>query len=265
MIASSGLEKGVASVGNLDIAYEAAGSGEPPVLFIHGFFGDRSYYSALRDHCAKTRRVVALDLRAHGESGAPDRLAVDDFVTDVIAVADAAGLRGAVLCGHSMAGVVALKIAAQRPDLVAGIVMLDGTVLFPEPMRRSGLDSLVPALATSRWREAIEAFFSRALAPEPPEVKARVTADMGRMRPDLAAGFFSSIFVSDFSADLTAVQCPLLYVQATAPTDLARLSVLRPDAVVGRVVGSGHWMMLTVPDQVNAMLDRFFDLLPHGD
>jgi len=37
------------------------------------------------------------------------------------------------------------------------------------------------------------------------------------------------------------------------------LQELRPDAMVGQVVGSGHYLMLPAPDQVNAMLDRFLD------
>jgi hypothetical protein len=36
---------------------------------------------------------------------------------------------------------------------------------------------------------------------------------------------------------------------------------LRPDALVGQVVASGHYLMLSVPDQVNAILDRFMDLV----
>jgi pimeloyl-ACP methyl ester carboxylesterase len=39
------------------------------------------------------------------------------------------------------------------------------------------------------------------------------------------------------------------------------LRELRPDVLLGAVVGSGHWMMLEVPDQVNAMLDRFLQIV----
>jgi hypothetical protein len=59
-------------------------------------------------------------------------------------------------------------------------------------------------------------------------------------------------------------------VHGGIPADLARLRQLRPDAlVVASVAGAGHYMTLEVPDQVNAMLDRFLQIVdqrsPSGD
>jgi pimeloyl-ACP methyl ester carboxylesterase len=58
------------------------------------------------------------------------------------------------------------------------------------------------------------------------------------------------------------VTYPLLFVHAFVPADLERLKPLRPDAVVASVAASGHFLTLSVPDQVNAMLDRFLAILP---
>jgi pimeloyl-ACP methyl ester carboxylesterase len=71
---------------------------------------------------------------------------------DVIRVCDDVGLGRAVFCGHSMP--VALKVVVKRPDLAAGLVMLDGTVLLPasERARLTGFWSQV--LATDGWRDA---------------------------------------------------------------------------------------------------------------
>jgi pimeloyl-ACP methyl ester carboxylesterase len=70
---------------------------------------------------------------------------------------------------------------------------------------------------------------------------------------------------TDGSESLARVQCPLLVVSATAPVDIERFRDLQPEALVGRVIGSGHWLTLAVPDQVNAMLDRFLELATaHG-
>jgi pimeloyl-ACP methyl ester carboxylesterase len=250
------------SSGGLKIGYDATGNGEPAVLFIHGFFGNGGYFSSQVTHLSKGRRVLTVDLRGHGRSEAPEVVTVSDFAADVIAVCDAAALKSVVLCGHSMGAVVALQVAEARPELVRGIVMLDGAILFPEPVRRHGLETLVPALGTEDWLEALRGYFGRTLdAADPPEVTARVMADLGGTRPKFARTFFSGYFESDFAELLTATDCPLLYLRAKAPTDLQRLAALRPDAMVGQVVGSGHWLMLSVPDQVNAMIDRFLGTL----
>ena len=262
MSVASDIEHGLASAHGCRIAYESAGTGAPPLLLIHGGFGDRSYLAPQQAHFAGLRRVLSLDLRGHGESDFPETVSMEDFAGDVIAVADDAGIDGAVLCGHSMGGAVSLLVAAARPDLVRAIVMLDGVVLFPEPVRRQGLESLVPALSTDHWLDALRGFFGRTIEEnDPPQVRDRVMADLARTRPAFARSFFTSLFASDFADELRQVDRPLLYIHAHAPADLQRLAELRPDAMVGKVVGSGHYVMLSAPEQVNAMIDRFLETL----
>jgi pimeloyl-ACP methyl ester carboxylesterase len=252
-----------ARVGEIEIAYQSGGIGEPALVFIHGILEDCSYFAQQVAHFSGRRRLVALDLRGHGHSSVPTEATIDDFAVDVIAVADAAGLERAILCGHSMAGVVALKVALARPHLVSGVAMVDGTVLFPDHARQAALARLVPALGGPYWLEALTGFFRAViLDPQDPEdLVQRVIAAAGRTRPEFARSFFASLMASDYAAEVENARCPLLYIHAKTPTDLQRLRDLRPDAMVGQVVGSGHYAMLTVPDQVNAMLDRFVHLV----
>lgn len=259
--------RGNAAVGDLDIAYESVGTGDPALVFIHGILQDRSYFAPQITYFSDRRQVLTLDLRGHGESSATPEVAVEDFAADVLAVADEARLERVVLCGHSMGGAVALQVAAARPSLVRGVAMLDAAVLFPEPIRQLGLTNLVPALATDRWLEVLRGYFSvRILDPlDPPELTARVMSAVGDARREFARTFFTSLFASDYTDDLRKASCPLLYVHAKAPTDLQRLLELRPDAMVGQVVGSGHYLMVTAADQVNAMLDRFLQMTEGQD
>ena len=55
----------------LRIAYEDVGQGSPAVVLIHGAFGNRFHYAAQIKHLAQRHRVLALDLRGHGESDVP--------------------------------------------------------------------------------------------------------------------------------------------------------------------------------------------------
>jgi hypothetical protein len=55
----------------------------------------------------------------------------------------------------------------------------------------------------------------------------------------------------------TAVRVPALFIRAAVPTDLDRFRALCPHLVTGETVGSGHFHRLEVPEQVNAMIDRF--------
>jgi hypothetical protein len=86
----------------VEIRYEVAGSGEPALVFVHGWSCDRSYWRAQVDHFAASHRTVALDLGGHGESSlGREDWTMASFAGDVRAVVEALDLRGVVLVGHS--------------------------------------------------------------------------------------------------------------------------------------------------------------------
>ena len=245
----------------LRIAYEDVGQGSPAVVLIHGAFGNRFHYAAQIKHLAQRHRVLALDLRGHGESDVPqDGFRLQDYAEDVVAVCEAASLDRYVLCGHSMP--VALIAASLNPERVAGVALLDGTILFPESLRSQVLANLVPVLEGPSANQAMQGFFlERAISPyDSAEVKAQVLAEIAAAPTQIAAPLMRDVMTEDFSQFLTG-SFPLLYVHASAPAVLARVQELRPDVLLGAVVGSGHWMMLEVPNQVNAMLDRFLQIV----
>lgn len=88
------------------LAYDIAGAGDPPMIFVHGWCCDRSYFAPQVTHFSAGHAVATVDLRGHGESSAPDPGPdVSDMAVladDVLAVAAAASLRRPVLVGHSL-------------------------------------------------------------------------------------------------------------------------------------------------------------------
>ena len=53
------------------LAYEEAGSGDPPLLLVHCWCCDHSYFQPQFEHFQRDHRVVAVDLRGHGASDKP--------------------------------------------------------------------------------------------------------------------------------------------------------------------------------------------------
>jgi pimeloyl-ACP methyl ester carboxylesterase len=248
----------------LKIAYESSGSGDPAVVFVHGIFGNRSYFASQVECLAGSHRVIALDLRGHGESDMPQAVSVEDFADDVVAVLEDAAIAPVVLCGHSMAAGVALDVAARRPELVRGLVMLDAVMFFPDEVRRGAAEGLLPRLAGPAWSGALRDYLGRLIEPASPAVTARVIGDLTLARREIAQSFFDSLFGSAYVARqqryadaLAGLRCPLMYVRAKSPVDVQRIQSLKPDTMLGQVVGSGHYLTLSAADQVNAMLDRF--------
>jgi pimeloyl-ACP methyl ester carboxylesterase len=102
-------------------------AGRPPLLLLHGFAQQAHSWDfvalGLRDLC----HVISMDLRGHGDSGWPEAFAyqIADYASDVAALTAAAGLRRPIVCGLSLGGRVAFTHAAQAPDAVGGLIVVD--------------------------------------------------------------------------------------------------------------------------------------------
>jgi hypothetical protein len=74
----------------------------------------------------------------------------------------------------------------------------------------------------------------------------------------MSNSFDQHLLVWDAAAAASACKVPALYIGAAVSlSDLARFRQLCPQLVVGQTVGAGHFNNQEVPDQVNAMIDRF--------
>lgn len=108
------------------IEYEVTGDG-PPLVLLHGFFGDRSTWHAAGyvDALAARFRLVLVDLIGHGGSDASldaARYRMEAHARDVIAVLDHAGIDRAAVWGASMGGRVGFHLMAQSPERLAALV-----------------------------------------------------------------------------------------------------------------------------------------------
>src|ERR1700744_5652726 len=113
----------------LAIAYDDIGSGECVVL-IHGFASNRNenwrrvgWYGAIE---RKRMRLLALDVRGHGESAKPHDAALYNSAAltgDVVALMDHAGINRAHIIGYSMGARIALATALAHPDRVDHLVI----------------------------------------------------------------------------------------------------------------------------------------------
>src|SRR5690348_10490166 len=83
------------------LRYTEAGAGDPPILFVHGWTCNRDNWRDQIPHFAKKHRVVAIDLRGHGDSDKPDEdYSVQGFVDDVAWLIGELQLEAPVVVGH---------------------------------------------------------------------------------------------------------------------------------------------------------------------
>jgi pimeloyl-ACP methyl ester carboxylesterase len=159
------------------------GSGGVPVVFIHSFAGDRTHWQEQLAHLRKTRRAVALDLRGHGQSEAPKNgdYSVEALTADVAAVVDALKLGRLVLVGHSMGGSAAIAYAAQRPEKVAGLVLVESAAKTPPEMGKKVIADL-----EADFDNVYGGYWKKLLKDARPEVAAQVGKGMKAMPRETA-------------------------------------------------------------------------------
>ena len=107
----------VVRVGDLDIAYDTYGEGEP-VLMINGIGADRTAWELQVPAISREFRVITFDNRDVGETGPgrdPKPYAMRQFADDAAGLLDALGIASAHIVGASMGGAIAQEFALAYP------------------------------------------------------------------------------------------------------------------------------------------------------
>jgi pimeloyl-ACP methyl ester carboxylesterase len=239
------------------LAYEEAGSGGPPMLFIHGFGGCGAHFDAQMEHFKRTRRVVALDRRGHGKSDKPEGpYSIAAIAEEVAWTTKELGLHKPVLVVHSM-GAIGLELVAQEPNLCSSLVILDAPLFSPQA--RAGFGEVVPGLKSPAYKQVIDAVCDRMvfLPTDDRERRARLHAGLLETPQSILAATLEGLVSYDETPAARKCKLPLLYVNYVFPFGEEKLRETCPQVMIGRTVGAGHFAHLEVPEQVNAMIDRF--------
>ena len=238
-------------------------SGAIPIVFVHGMVGHAGFWNAALAACADRRRAIALDLRGHGNSGAPrdGSYSVESCADDVEAVFDALALEAAVLVGHSYGTLVTIEAAARRPDVVRRLILIDppGDFTRAPAAMRDQVGPFITALEGGDWRSAVEADFDDALKGSTTATAAAVHARLASMPRDALVSMYRSM--ADYRASAT-LERYLANPGTSARAILAppnawpfSLHVLVPAMTATVVPDVGHWIMLDAPARFAAALE----------
>ena len=243
--------------------YEEAGGGEPPVLLVHGWCCDHTYFAPQVEHFAgRGHRVVAVDLRGHGKSDKPHQsYTMEVFADDLAWICEQIGLTKAVVIGHSMGGIAAFDLAARYPKLTTAVVMLDAAVVLPSAAREA-IPGFLQALRGPDYREVLRNYVTSSLfiPTDDEERRERILDGMSSAPRHVMISAMEGLRDYDPNVAAGGLAVPGLYVAADElqpRSDMTRFHEPFPQMLYGKTVGSGHFCQLEVPEQVNAMIERF--------
>ncbi|MEQ8517284.1 MAG: alpha/beta hydrolase [Chromatocurvus sp.] len=238
------------------IEYAAAGTGEPTLVFIHGWNCDRSYWSAQMQHFAADYRVVAADLAGHGASG----LGRQDYTMAGFGQDVAAAVTGdspVILIGHSMGAPVMLEAARLLGDRVLGMVAVDSLHQVTDSVPdSSAIEAQVAPLIADYETTARPFILNMFVEDTDPALRDEITRDMLAANQDVSISAVRGLMAMNYAKVLADLHVPLVLINSTQrPTDMAALNALYPGSRLETMAGVGHFLMMEKPAAFNAILE----------
>jgi pimeloyl-ACP methyl ester carboxylesterase len=243
--------------------YVEAGAGEPALVFVPGWCCDHRFFQPQLDHFQATHHVVGLDPRGFGESERPDSgYDIPAQADDVARVCRELGLTRPVIVGHSLGAMIGVELGARHPSIPGAIIAVDPGPLAMRPEARAAFESLVDALEGPDARAALRTYVGGMFLPtDDAERRAWIVDTMSSAPLDVAAAIIRGVIEWNGAGALQLCPAPLLVLKAGpgpgGSNEPGRLLAIRPNIKFGVTVGAGHFHQLEVPEQVNAMIERF--------
>lgn len=243
------------------------GSGRPGLLIAHGLYGSGRNWGVVAKRLSDRGRVVAVDMRNHGESHWFETHSYPDLAGDLAQVIGHLGGPFDVL-GHSMGGKAAMVLALTRPELVNRLIVAD----------------VAPVAYTHTQMQYIEAMRAVDLSGIERRSDARALLAPHVGDPELVSFFLQSLDVRNrrwvLNLDTLAAEMdhilgfpridgrfdgPVLFL-AGAESDYVRtehrgrIKALFPRARFARIPGAGHWLHAQKPREFEAAVRAFLDM-----
>jgi len=249
----------------ISIYYEQAGTGMDLVLIPGLGASTHVWYPQLRS-LSSGLRVTALDPRGHGQSEKPaGPYSIRMMAEDAAALLDASKITRAMVVGSSMSAMVAVELAAMRPDLIEGLILVGGFAVLSAAGREAFEQRAVLA-ETEGMAPLADLVPARAFGAHSHETQPGL---VGLFRqailsndPAAYAASCRAIRDADVTPSLGLVRCPTLILvgeqEQVAPLAAARtLKAGIPHAQVRVVPNAGHLPFLEQPAWFNAAVQEF--------
>ena len=257
------------------VAFADRGAG-PPLVLVHGWSFGAAMVDALPPEVIAGRRVLAPDLRGHGESrgGGAATFTLEELAADLAALFEALRLEAATLVGWSLGAQVALAALPRLRSRTARLVLISATPCFtlrdgwPHGLPAESLEALARRVRRDTAR-AVERFSAGMFAEG--ELDAAALCHAAALRaavppPDTEAALAGLAILAgtDLRPALAGVDVPTLVVHGErnpiCPAGAGRaLAAAIPGARLTIVPGAGHAPFLSRPRELAAALLPFLD------
>jgi len=260
-------------LGDVTLHYlDYGGHGPRGLILLHGGGANAHWFDRVGPIFARHCRVLALDLRGHGDSSPaePPVYSFDAYVDDVRALLEAEHIAAPIIMGHSMGGTLAVKYTGTRPREVGALVVCDAMMVYSQEisdrLRRMGhrpgreYDTLEDYIAHFRiLPDGLRA--PKAVHDHIARTAGRQTAK-GRWVHKLDRRIYAQRESIDTLPLWPRITCPVLILRAEynprfRPAILQQIKERCPQVESAEVAEAGHHLVLDQPGQTADLVLAF--------
>lgn len=253
------------TVGGVTLNYRVVGQGEP-LICIHGVGSYLEAWEGVAEHLSDRFRILTFDLRGHGRSSkVRGRYEIDDFVGDVLALADHAGFETFNLAGFSLGGLIAQRLALTHRERIRRLVLL-ATVSGRTEEERERVAVRLAALQAgdrgSHYDASLSRWLTEGFQAKNPELITKLRQRNAENDPECYAAAYRVLAQTDFGGLLDQIRAPVLI--ATGEEDAGsnpRMALYMHERISGSrlhiLPGLRHSILTEAPGQVAGLMRDF--------
>jgi 3-oxoadipate enol-lactonase len=257
-------------VNGTSLYYEDTGGNDPPIVFSHALLWNTALFAAQIAALKNRYRCIAYDHRGQGKSadGTGRAIDMDTMVADAAALIEALAPGPVHFCGLSLGGIVGMRLAISRPDLIRSLVLLD-TTADPEPskLKYKMLNFIARHFGMGLVAKAImSALYGKTVLADPARVADRLAwqKQLADNRRSIWRAVNGVLERKSIVAELNKIAVPTLVAVgdedvATVPAQAERIAQAIGGAKLVLIPKAGHCASVEQPDTVTAAIGAFLD------
>lgn len=255
-------------ISDVSLSYDDLGSGDVPLIFIHGFPFDKTMWHPQLRFLSEITRVIAYDIRGFGNSEKGlQKFSIDLFARDLVEFMDALQIKRAVICGLSMGGYIALNAYNRNPERFAAIILSDTQCIADSAQAKEGRQKTIELIKNNGIKEFTEGFLKKIFFPATLETQKEMVEKIRSTILETSADSIMQTLAALAERDETCsilgkISVPALIIcgdadVVTPPEQSQALQNGIPGSAIRMILNAGHVSNVEQPAVFNNYIAEF--------
>lgn len=253
----------------MKLNFKKFGEGDP-IFILHGLFGSLDNWQTLGKKLAENYSVYLIDLRNHGKSPHSDSFSYLEMANDVAELIEDENLTEVSIIGHSMGGKTAMTFAAEFPQYLKQLIVVDIAPKKYAPHHQEIIDALYSLdLSIIKSRREADELMSNSI--ENNGTRLFLLKNLNRkkeggyswkMNLDLLSEEIEKVI--DITPIPFPIPTPTLFIRGGSSgyildSDFDKIEALFPNSDIETIENAGHWVHAEKPQELLEMIEEFLD------